>query len=61
MSGSAKIQDRGAAQTPLRLTPREIFPQSGGKGMTAGLFNALFFGVWGRVSLQCHMPVQTAL
>ena len=28
---------------------------------TAGLFNALFFGGMGRVSLKCHTPTQTAL
>jgi hypothetical protein len=27
----------------------------------AGLFNALFFGGMGRVSLKCHTPTQTAL
>lgn len=26
-----------------------------------GLFNALFFGGMGRVSLKCHTPTQTAL
>ncbi len=25
-----------------------------------GLFNALFFGGMGRVSLKCHTPTQTA-
>jgi hypothetical protein len=28
---------------------------------TTGLFNALFFGGMGRVSLKCHTPTQTAL
>ena len=27
----------------------------------SGLFNALFFGGMGRVSLKCHTPTQTAL
>ena len=27
----------------------------------AGLFNTLFFGGMGRVSLKCHTPTQTAL
>ena len=30
-------------------------------GHMAGLFNALFFGGMGRVSLKCHTPTQTAL
>ena len=30
-------------------------------GVQPGLFNALFFGGMGRVSLKCHTPTQTAL
>ena len=30
-------------------------------GREPGLFNALFFGGMGRVSLKCHTPTQTAL
>ena len=30
-------------------------------GFAPGLFNALFFGGMGRVSLKCHTPTQTAL
>ena len=30
-------------------------------GYRTGLFNALFFGGMGRVSLKCHTPTQTAL
>ena len=29
--------------------------------LNPGLFNALFFGGMGRVSLKCHTPTQTAL
>ena len=32
-----------------------------GRGISPGLFNALFFGGMGRVSLKCHTPTQTAL
>jgi hypothetical protein len=31
------------------------------KAASSGLFNALFFGGMGRVSLKCHTPTQTAL
>jgi hypothetical protein len=40
------------SQTPAALT-------DGGRS-DAGLFNALFFGGMGRVSLKCHTPTQTA-
>ena len=32
-----------------------------GNRNSPGLFNALFFGGMGRVSLKCHTPTQTAL
>jgi len=53
-------RDNRRTTEPHKATRQIDHPELSRAGLGAGLFNALFFGGMGRVSLKCHTPTQTA-